>query len=246
MKKTLIFLFGLLTLNIAYAYNHIKELPQDFKAEDCFYDKELMQYQVIVTDKLTYIPPSAQIVSFSHSSILNKNWLKDLPDGPKYAYDYMCSYKNKEGKIKHVWSSYINLDENGNRIKTYVMQPESDKKPLTYDGPAYKSWLDWYNDVFYNDHSIDRKYKDFDKLEYFTFESQPVYDKNNRIIDYKKYPLHKYRYVGTFMIGKQKYHAWESFRNAYFSSRVFIYTKEPYPPKFEERKDWMDMAHVLY
>lgn len=246
MKKSIFILLGLINLSYAYAYNHIPVLPKDFSLEKCIYDKELLQYQVIVADKLKYIPPTHQIVAFSHTSVVNKDWAHDLPDGPKFAYDYMCSYKNSEGKIKHIWTSYINVDSNGKRIKTYVMSPENDKNQPVYDGPTYKSWTDWYEDVFYNDHSIDKKYKDFDKLEYFAAESYPVYDKNNRIIEYKKYPLHKYRYVGTFVLGKEKYHAWESFRHSTFSSRVFVYTKEPYPPDFYDKKIFLDKSNKLF
>lgn len=244
--------------NISFAYQHIKEMPADFNPNKCFLDPPLFQnYSTEGNMKSKKL----KFVDYSHTSTYTHNVQSFVPSGAVNAYEYMCSYKNSKGKIIHVWTSNIYKDINGNRIGTYVLYPDhpdpagslnKQKYIKTYTIPEYKGktysdWNDWYSQTFYDSDEVSDKYKDINQLEVYHVEKQPIYNEYKQfVIGYKYVPLYKYRYVGTFKIGTRKYHAWESYLNKSSEHRTWIYTKQPYPPKFEEREKWARKSHSLF
>ncbi len=244
--SSLLFIITVFTVSAAGAYTHTRELPSDFHPGKCEYDNELIKYKTWFINGKIKLSTSAQIVEFSHKSIVNNNQYRVLPDGPKFAYNYFCSYKNSRGLINHIWSSYIHKDKYGMRMKTFVVVPSSYKKPLIYNGTTYSNWIDWYNNTFFDDEEVDSKYKNVNSLEYFAQETIPIHDKTMNLMGYKNIPLYKYRYVGSFKKGSQKYHTWETFIGSNYSSKAFIYTINPYPPKFEDRINWVELSKKFY
>ncbi len=244
--KTFILTIGILISGATSAYTHLRELPSDFHLAKCIKDKELNEYATLIVDGITTISPKLQIIGFSHNNYIKLEKDAFLPIGPVFAYVYMCSYKNNQGYVKHIWGSQIYKDNNGKRITTYILLPESYKKQPIYKGKTYSSWNDWYNDTFFDDDEVDVKYKNINSLEYFAIENKEVYDRTMNFTGYSKTPLHKFRYVGSFIMGSKKYHAWETFAEAKYSSKFFLYTTNPNPPKFEDRLKWLEISRHLY
>ncbi len=245
--KTFILAVGILASGLTSAYTHVRDLPKDFNHMYCFTDKELIQYQSRSENNIRIVPPTHQVVSFTHKSIIDAGSVnRSLPTGPVYAYDYMCSYKDSYGRIKNVWASYIYKDKFGKVLPTYVIVPGDYKKPLIYSGKTYANWVDWYNDNFFDDEEVDSKYKNINSLEYFYVEIKKVYDRTMNFRGYSHTPLYKFRYVGSLYVGSKKFHTWETYENKSSETKAWIYTLKPYPPKFEDRVKWIDKSSKLY
>ncbi len=249
MKKlisSILFVIAFFSVGTASAYTHVRELPSDFHPAKCYEDKELNEYATLIVDGKTRISPKLQIVGFSHNNYINLEKDAFLPIGPIFAYVYMCSYQNNLKQIKHIWVSRIYKNSRGDVVRTFVIVPENYKSPLKYEGKTYTSWNDWYNDTFFDDEEVSNKYKNFNSLEYFDVETKEVYDRTMNFKGYNKTPLYKFRYVGSFLKGKVKYYAWETFMQPTLNSKAWLYTTKPYPPKFEDRVKWLEKSRTLY
>lgn len=242
--SSLLFIISFFTVGAASAYTHTRELPSDFHPSKCNYDKDLIKYKSWFVNDVLQIPETAQVVSYSHNSIIYNNEEHLVPDGPKFAYNYMCTFKNNQGISRHIWSSYVLVDANGKRIRTYVLVPSSHKKQLIYKGKTYSNWMAWYADKFFDDDGVDEKYKNFDKLEVFNYYKRGIIKSHVR--DFEYVPMYKFRYVGSINIGDKKFHTWETFLNSNYNSKVWIYTQKPNPPLFEDRFKWVDKSKGLY
>lgn len=244
--KLIVLMAGILITGFASAYTHVRNLPSDFHPAKCFLDKDLKKYTILTENGITKFSPELQIVGYSHSSYIYHEKEKFLPDGPLFAYAYMCSYVNIQGHTKHIWISDIHKDKFGKRVGTYVLVPASYKKQLIYKGKTYLNWNDWYSDTFFDDDKVEDKYKNFNTLDYFAIETKEVRDATMNLIGYNRTPLYKFRYVGSFMMGLKKYHTWETFAEAKYNSKFFIYTTQPFPPKFEDRIKLLKNSRGMY
>ncbi len=242
--KTFILAVGILVSGLASAYTHVRSLPSDFHPAKCSYDKDLIKYKSWFVNGVLQVSTNAQVVSYSHNSIIYNNEGHLVPDGPKFAYNYMCTFKNNQGVSKHIWSSYVHVDSKGKRIRTYVLVPVSYKKQLTYTGQTYSNWNEWYADNFFNDDEVDEKYKNFNKMELFNYHKREVIKPYARELEYV--PMYKFRYVGSINIGNEKYHTWETFLNSKYNSKFWIYTTKPNPPLFEDRFKWVVISKSFY